>query len=243
MIRFIIALIFAILYLLLTLPVLGILFLVKRHNRVAAAKAAQAMVKRIFRLIFLCTGSKAKVIGKENIPDNCAVMFAFNHRSIFDVIMTYSVIDIPCGFVAKNQLRKTPVLSWWMTLMNCFFLDREDMRSGVKMILHSIDCINSGISVAIAPEGTRSKTENMLPFKEGSFKMATKTNCPIIPVAFTNTDKLFENQFPRFKSVPTVIEFGEPIYPDRLSPDELKTIGAYTQKKVADMLTGHSKYI
>ena len=76
----------------------------------------------------------------------------------------------------------------------------------------------------------------MLPFKEGSFKVAEKTGCAIIPVALTNTDEIFENHVPRVKSTKVIIEFGKPIYPDQLDKEQRKRLGSYVQDIVKEML-------
>ena len=73
----------------------------------------------------------------------------------------------------------------WMKALYCLFLDRKDIKAGLKTILQGIEYIKRGISICIFPEGTRNRTDEMLPFKEGSMKIAEKTGCPIIPMAIT----------------------------------------------------------
>ena len=76
----------------------------------------------------------------------------------------------------------------------------------------------------------------MLPFHEGSFKIATRAKCPIIPIAMNNTAEIFEAHFPRIKPCHVVLEYGKPIYPDQLDKEDLKHLGAYTQQVILDML-------
>ena len=76
----------------------------------------------------------------------------------------------------------------------------------------------------------------MLPFKEGSFKMAEKSGCPIIPIALTNTADILENHFPRIKPANVILEYGKPIYIKELDKENRKFLGAYTQKIIQDML-------
>jgi 1-acyl-sn-glycerol-3-phosphate acyltransferase len=76
----------------------------------------------------------------------------------------------------------------------------------------------------------------MLPFKEGSFKVAEKTGCAIIPVALTNTDELFEKHVPWVRSAKVVIEFGKPIYPNQLDKEQRKHLGSYVQNIIKEML-------
>ena len=98
--------------------------------------------------------------------------------------------------VSKKEIAKVPGLRIWMKFINCVFLDRENPREGIKAILKGIENIKSGISMFISPEGTRNSGEGLLEFKPGSLKMAEKTGCPIVPVAITNADKVFEDHLP-----------------------------------------------
>ena len=124
----------------------------------------------------------------------------------------------------------------WMKALYCLFLDREDMKAGLKTILQGIEYIKNGISICIFPEGTRNRQEEMLPFKEGSLKMAEKTGCPIIPMAITNSAEIFENHLPFVRPCHVILEYGTPILPKELSKEDRKFLGAYTQKKIQEML-------
>ena len=101
------------------------------------------------------------------------------------------------------------------------------------------------ISICIFPEGTRNKGEelSMLPFKEGAFKIATKTGCAIVPISMNNTAAIFENQFPRIKKVNVVVEYGTPIYPKDLAPEDKKHIGAYVQNIIQETINKNAELI
>ena len=132
-----------------------------------------------------------------------------------------------------------PLLSTWMRYLHCLFLDRQDIKAGMKTILTAIDKVKNGISICIFPEGTRNKGESeleMLPFHEGSFKIATKSGCPIIPIAISNSAEIFEAHFPKIKPCKVVVEYGTPIYPEQLEKEDKKRLGAYTQKVILDIL-------
>ncbi len=232
-----------ILFFIITSPLLIILEILRLRHPVTASKIAQPVVKVGFNIVLLFAGTRVIKLGIENVPKDTPVMFAANHRGILDAALAYASLPVLTGIVSKKELRKVPFLSWWMDLCSCFFLDRKDPRSGIKMILQSIENINNGISMFISPEGTRSKTREMNPFKEGSFKISTKSGCPIIPVAVSGADDIFENSKPFVKHATAVIEYGKPIYLKDLSEEELKFVGAYTQKIVGSMLEGHEKYL
>ena len=231
------------LFFIISLPVYLILLLFRKKYRYTTSVIAQKIVKYAFKLVLFFTGTKTIVLGIENVPTDTAVLYVSNHRSILDIPLAYSTLPTVTGFIAKIEVQKIPFLSWWMKLVNCLFLDRDDMRAGMKTILSGIENIKEGYSMFVAPEGTRNHEEEMLPFKEGSFKMAHKTNCPVIPVAISGSDDLFENSFPWVKKAVTVIEYGQPIYPDALSPEERKILGVLSRNIIAEMLKGHKLYI
>lgn len=90
-----------------------------------------------------------------------------------------------------------------MKNLHCLFLDRDNIKEGMKTILTAIEKAKNGISICIFPEGTRNKTsDTFLPFHEGSFKIAEKAGVPIIPMTIVNSAAVFEDQFPKIKSAP-----------------------------------------
>lgn len=122
-------------------------------------------------------------------------------------------------------------------------MDRSDLKQQMTVIKTCIAQIKDGYSIYIAPEGTRNATDTLLPFKEGSMRIATKTGVPIIPVCIMNTETLFEDCLPWIHKGKILIEYGEPIYLDSLSPEDKKHVGAYTQKIIADMYAKHLSFL
>lgn len=235
MIRFILVAFFLISFLILGIPILIAEWIIGKFNPDLKNKSSQRIVQYAFKIILFIAGVKLTVKGFENIPKDKAVLYIGNHRSYFDIVITYSLCPGLTGYVAKKEMEKIPLLSTWMKYLHCLFLDREDMKEGLKTILTGIDYIKHGISICIFPEGTRNSGDKMLPFKEGSLKMADKTGCPVIPMALTNTRDIFENHFPKIKKTHVILEYGEPIYPKELSKEDKKFLGAYTQKKIQEM--------
>ena len=240
MIRTILIALTLFLYLVLLLPVLGIEWIYHKINPEKADYQQLRMVQAAFRLMLKMTGARIQVIGEENVPKDRAVLYVGNHKSYFDILLTYSRVPRPTGYVAKKEMESFPILSIWMKRLHCLFLDRKDIKQGLKTILTGIDLIKNGISVCIFPEGTRNKSnDRLLPFKEGSLKMAEKTGCPIIPFAITNSSKLFEDHMPFVRPCDIIIEYGKPIYPAELPKEEKKFLGAYCRKQIEDMLIAH----
>ena len=239
MIRFILVILTAFLYLILSIPVLLVLLLIRKKKPEVCDKVSRALIRWIFRVILFFSGTKVTVKGQENIPKDRAVLYIGNHRSYFDILVTYTTVPGSCGFVAKKELSRIPLLKNWMELIHCLFLDRSDIKQGLQMILSGCEEIKSGTSICIFPEGTRNRNQDeldMLPFHEGSFKIATKTKCPVIPIAISNSADIFEAHFPKIKPAKVVVEYGKPIYPDELSKEDKKHIGEYTQNIIHEML-------
>lgn len=239
MIRFIVTVLFVILYLIVTLPVLLAIWLIGLRKPAVRDRAARAMIRWAFRVILKLDRVRITVIGLERIPSDQAVLYVGNHRSFFDILLSYVLVPDLTGFVAKKELSKFPVFRVWMKYIHCLFLDRSNIKEGMKMILAGAEKIKNGISVFIFPEGTRSDSTDeldMLEFHNGSLKMASKADCPIVPVALLNTRSIFEAQFPKIRPTHVVIEFGEPILLSALSPAERKNIGPYTEDILKSML-------
>ena len=213
MIRTLIIVIIVLAYLILGIPVLLIEWVIGKFNPRAKDYSCLRLVQAAFKLIMFAAGTKLTVIGEENVPKDQAVLYVGNHRSYFDVIMTYARCPRLTGYIAKVEMLRYPLLRDWMKALYCLFLDRDDIKAGLKTILQGIEYIKNGISICIFPEGTRNHSDVMLPFKEGSMKMAEKTNCPIIPMAITNSAEIFENHIPFVRRCHVILEYGKPILP------------------------------
>lgn len=212
--------------------------LAKRDQEEMEAESLR-IVRYMFRLILKMAGVTVTVKGLENLPKGQPVLYVGNHRSYFDILVGYTTVPEKLGFVAKKEMRRYPFLSDWMTNVNCLFLDRENLKEGLKAILEGIEKVKRGVSIWIFPEGTRNRNDDildLLPFKEGSLKIAEKSGCPVVPVAITGTAEVFEKHFPKIRPSHVTIEFGEPFIVKELPPEDRKFAGAYTRKKIIEML-------
>ncbi len=227
MIRFFIVSSFVILFLILSTPLMLAEWIVGKFNMDAKNRSSLAIVNWAFRCVIRLAGVNVIALGEENIPKDTAVLYAGNHRSFFDIVLTYVRVPRPTGYIAKKEMEKVPLLSVWMKDLHCLFLDRQNIKEGMKTILSAVEKAKSGISICIFPEGTRNKTaDTFLPFHEGSFKIAEKAGIPIIPMTIVNSAAVFEDHFPKIKKATVIISYGEPIYPDRLSREEKKAMGS-----------------
>lgn len=229
MIRFICTASFVVIFLILSIPLLLAEWIIGKFRMDWKNTSSLAIVNWAFRVCLFLSGTRVTVLGEENVPKDRAVLYVGNHRSYFDILLTYVRVPRPTGYIAKKEMLRYPLLVNWMKNLHCLFLDRKDIKQGLKTILTAIDKVKSGISICIFPEGTRNKVnDTFMEFHEGSFKVAEKSGCPIIPMTINNSASIFEEHLPRICKTHVVIEYGKPIYMNELSKEDRKRIGAYT---------------
>lgn len=234
--RSVFVLTFLFLFLVFMIPVHLILLLIGKWNPVLRYRIGNAIVYWAFRWELFQAGAHIEVKGVENIPSE-PVLFVSNHRSYFDILVLHTTSTKRPGFVAKAEMDKFPLLNWWMRDICCLFLDRKDMRSGIEMIKDGAQLIKNGHSMVICPEGTRNHKQELLPFKEGSLKMAEKADCPVVPVTLIDTDQLLEVR-PGFdiRKADVKVIYGKPFYMKDLPKEQRKKAGAYVQGIIEDTI-------
>ena len=244
MIRSILVFVFAVCFLILSTPLMLAEWIIGKFNMDVKNRSSLAIVNWGFRCILHLAGAKITYLGEDHVPTDEPVLYVANHQSYFDVIATYVRVPRPTGYVAKIEMLKYPLLRNWMNNLHCLFLDRNDLKQGLKTILTCIEKVKSGISICIFPEGTRSKVpDTFLPFKDGSFKVAEKSGCAIIPITINNSAALWENHAPWIRKAHVVIEYGKPIYMKDLSREDKKNIGAYVQNIIKETYSKNKELV
>lgn len=138
--------------------------------------------------------STVTVFGKENIPQDSAVVFIANHQGYLDIPVLLGYSNKQMGFIAKAEILKVPILSGWMKLMQCVFLKRNSPKQSIEAMAKGVETVKQGYSLVIFPEGHRSKGGSVQKFKPGSFKLAFRSEAPIVPVTIDGTWHLFEEK-------------------------------------------------
>ena len=146
------------------------------------------------RYVFLISRCRRTVHGLENLPDHTNIIYIGNHQSYADIPFLMASLPTTVGFVAKKELSKVPILGMWMRAVNCVFIDRGHLRQAMRDLEKGIHEASNGYPMAIFPEGTRSRTAEMLPFKPGSILLAAKAGLTIVPVTINGTYKVYEEQ-------------------------------------------------
>ena len=228
---------------LVTLPFCILFLIIRLISPKAASKVGQPFAKYVaFWPIMLLSGARLKVEGRENVPKNTPVLFAGNHRSMYDILAGYIAIPVlhHTGFISKYETRHTPFLSWWMRVLNCKFLNRKDPKEGLKAIQSAIaDVKEKGYSMFIMPEGTRNHGDGVQPFKPGSLKIAERTGCPVVPIAMIGMDDILEKHYPKIRGARVTVIIGEPIPTADLTREQKLELPNLVRDRVVEMLAAH----
>ena len=184
MIRCILVILTAFLYLILSIPVLLVLLLIRKKKPEVCDKVSRALIRWIFRVILFFAGTKITVEGQENIPKDRAVLYIGNHRSYFDILVTYTTVPGSCGFVAKKELARIPLLKNWMDLIHCLFLDRSDIKQGLQMILAGNRKLYEKHSAGTA-ERKSSKIKSMTGIEKEPNPSVFFQKCPALFLSYT----------------------------------------------------------
>ena len=134
---------------------------------------------------------KLKLEGREKIPFRRPVVIVANHRSLVDILALYK-LRRPFKWTSKAENFRLPFVGMVLSLTNSIRIYRESARSGYQFLSQAEEEMRKGSSVLIFPEGTRSGSTRMRPFKEGAFLLAKKMGCGIIPVIHTGSEKTFD---------------------------------------------------
>lgn len=151
-----------------------------------------------------------KVSGTENIPQDGGFMFYANHQGMFDVLAIAVTCDRPVGAVLKKELYNIPFIHQVALCTQSYAMDRENVRQSLTVIQQVTEEVKKGRAYLIFPEGTRSKLGNrMLEFHGGSFRCATKSKCPIVPIALIDCFQVLDQK--GSKPVSVEIHYLKPI--------------------------------
>ena len=184
--------------------------------------------------ILIGFGAIVHIEGRENIPrEGESVIYAPNHNSLMDVPFFYSALRRFPSMMAKKELFKIPLLHGLLISLKCVKIDRKSGRGIIEAVKKGCERVESGHSLVVFPEGTRSKTGEIGTFKNGAFKIAERTKCAIVPVAIKN-DRLIAENAHFFGFVPIYIKFLTKIETKNLSEEDEKNLGPYVEKIVKE---------
>ena len=173
--------------------------------------------------------------GVENIPDENGFMFFPNHQGLYDVLAILDVCPKPFSVVAKKEIANFQFLKQVFACMKAYMIDRDDIKQSLQVIIKVTNEVKKGRNYLIFPEGTRSKNGNeLLEFKGGSFKAATKAKCPIVPVALIDSFKPFDTN--TTSQVTVQVHFLKPLYYEDYKDMNTKEIAALVRERIQNTI-------
>ncbi len=170
-----------------------------------------AIIKKVTQKANRAGRVTIEAYGLENIPEEDGFIFFPNHQGLFDVLVFLDSCPRPFSFVAKKEASNIILLKQIIRALGAYAMDREDLKQSMKVICAVTEEVKKGKNFLIFPEGTRSRTDNQLiEFKGGSFKSATKAKCPIVPCALIDSYKPFDEN--SIRPVSVKLFYMPPIY-------------------------------
>lgn len=164
----------------------GVLGLLNR-NRATGLEVAATVGSR---LALTTAGVELEVQGEENLWAARPAVFVFNHQSQLDVVILAALLRRDFTAVAKKELSRDPFFAPMGWLADIAYVDRSNSVAAREALAPAVDALTSGQSLIIAPEGTRSSTPRLLPFKKGAFHLAMQAGVPMVPVVIRNAGEV-----------------------------------------------------
>ena len=178
---------------------------------------------------------KLIIKGKHNLQDRNYI-FVANHASLIDIPLLLIAVNRYTVFIAKSELSKIPIFKSILDMAGFIFVDRKNNDNAVKSMNNLMDDIKKiPRSVAIFPEGTRTRDGELLPFKKGAAIFAINTDIPIIPVAISGTFSWSKKKLFDMSQSVISFEFGEPIVTENYSFDDRDYLNERIKTKIKNM--------
>ena len=173
------------------------------------------------KLLMLTTGIELNVLGEENLTAQRPAVFIFNHRNQADPMIAGRLIGVDFTGVGKKELERNPLMGPLGKVMDAAFIDRDDPEQAVESLHKVEELARKGLSVLIAPEGTRLDTTEVGPFKKGPFRIAMAASIPVVPIVIRNAEVIAARDSNTFNPGTVDVAVYPPIPVDDWTTDNL----------------------
>jgi len=181
-------------------------------------------------------GIRVVTTGRENVSKTVPCIYVSNHASQIDIMAMVRAVTVPLFFVAKSELKKVPVLSQYITVMGMIFVDRGNKEKAMTSMREAIKRIRDGYNVITFPEGTRSKTGELMQFKRGTFVIAKEGRIPVVPVAIIGSSKVLKAGTFQLRPGTIHVRIGSPVAPEEFEHLDVESIAAFFREKVKNLM-------
>ena len=172
------------------------------------------------QILIWAGGATLEVIGAEHLDPKRPTIYICNHQSTLDApVLFKSLWPVPFRYVSKHTLKYVPVTGWYLMVAGYIFINRSNRRAAVATLDAAAVKVRAGTSIVVFPEGTRSETGAILPFKKGPFALATKAKVAICPVTIEGTGKVMPKNSWKITPGPVRVKIGSPIDPTPFGND------------------------
>jgi 1-acyl-sn-glycerol-3-phosphate acyltransferase len=188
------------------------------------------------RLGMVLSGIRARVTGAGHVPRGRAAVFCSNHQSNVDPPVLFDAIHPRMHILYKAEIDAIPIFGRALRLGGFIPIDRRNREAAMRSVEAGAASIRAGNSFLIFPEGTRSRTAEMLPFKKGGFIMAIKAQAPVVPVAVQGGRAAMHKGSPIIRPVTITIRVGAPIETSGLTLQDRDGLIAETRRRIEALL-------
>jgi len=164
-------------------------------------------------------GIRYRIVGRENVPDR-AVVYCSNHESNVDPAVLFQGLDPMLHVLYKAELHRVPLMGMAFDIGGFVAVDRADRRKSFAAVDRAVASLRQGNSFQIFPEGTRSRTGELLPFKKGGFIMALQAAAPVVPVAISGGRASMRKGSAFVRPVRVTVRIGQPVPTEGLTVDD-----------------------
>ena len=201
-----------------------------------SGESVLALARLWSRVILGVPGVKLEVTTRARLDPARPYIFMPNHASMVDIWAVFVTIPVSFRFIAKKQLSRIPLFGWAMAAGRFIFIDRQNAVAARRSMDEAARRIRAGQSVVIFPEGTRTRTGRLLPFKKGGFHLAIEAGVAIVPVAIRGSGAAMPPGSPLIRSGTVTIEVDEPIPTEGLTIADRDALITRVRARVAAML-------
>lgn len=188
------------------------------------------------RLALFTTGITFRVRGRENLPVNRAAVYCSNHQSNVDPPVLFEALHPRMHILYKHEIEQIPILARAFRLGGFIPVDRRNREASMRSIENGARSIQAGNSFLIFPEGTRSRTDELLPFKKGGIHMAILAQAPIVPIAIRGGRSAMQRGSWLIRPVVVDIAVGRPVETAGMTADDRDRLIAQVRAQIEELL-------